>query len=494
MIELRQYQQEAVDTFLASQKKRSLIYSPTGSGKTEVAIEIAKDYLADSKRVWFLCNKINLIDQAHDRFLKSEIPHGIAQGKNSRRIYERCLIGTIQTLVNREIPTPDLIIIDEAHGVAGSKRYVNVLKQFNEARVLGLSATPFSVGLGRVVGGLGLLFEELIIAATIQDLISEGFLVDVDIYAPHKFQPNLDGVKIVSGEYDEKQLELILADKTLVDGIVDNWFSMAFGKQTVVFAHSREHAARICDHFLSREVNAAYVDYLTKDEERQSILKQFNDKAVKILCNVNIFSEGWDSPSCECMILARPTRSIVRYIQQAGRILRPYEGKKKALILDHSNTSTRFGYPTDELPLTLDRQVIEASIKGRVARLPAVCMKCGFLKKGFKCQACGHETSPPRTIHEEHGELVHLHKGKFKDFHNESVYNQLAFLCETRGYKKGWAAHKYKDIYGTWPRFPWKPEPPNDHILNYVKHQDIKWAHSSSRKQSFQGGSEQLQP
>jgi DNA repair protein RadD len=201
------------------------------------------------------------------------------------------------------------------------------------------------------------LFEDLVIGATVADLIADDYLVDCDIYAPS--EPDMKGVrssKSIDGETDFRQSDLAKAvDKpSLIGDIRDHWFRLARGKQTAVFATDIAHSKHIVETFQAADVTAEHIDYRMTDDERAAILERFANGATTVLSNCALLSEGWDCPTAEVMVLARPTRSLIRYIQMAGRVLRPAPGKERALLLDHSGSTARLGHPCDDLPLALD--------------------------------------------------------------------------------------------------------------------------------------------
>ena len=165
---LRPYQVGALDAVrqqLALGRRRIMLYSPTGSGKTECGMEIIRGARRKGKRAAFVANRIELVGQASRRMAAAGIDHGIIQGANSRDVRNDVLVCSIQTLAKRGgFPEGvDLIIIDEAHACAGSLAYRNFIARHSALPIIGLSATPFSRGLGKVHQDIGgQLFEELV--------------------------------------------------------------------------------------------------------------------------------------------------------------------------------------------------------------------------------------------------------------------------------------------------------------------------------------------
>ncbi|ARK42626.1 hypothetical protein BOC60_20300 [Burkholderia pseudomallei] len=298
---------------------RQMLYGPTGMGKTALSVGLVKGARAKGKRVAFLCNRIQLVEQASAAFRKYGIDHGVIQGQNSRREYEHVLVCSIQTVAKRGLPDVDFIIIDEAHGVAGSKDYRGIIETFAGKPVIGLSATPFAKGLGKHYDKLnGPLFERMVIASTIGELIEDGYLVDCDIYAPS--EPDMTGYKQVRnkfGELDFSDMDVGEAtDKPeLIGDIVTHWLKLAKGTPTVVFASNIAHSKHIVEQFLAAGVSAEHIDCYDDTDARRDALKRFESGQTTIISNSALLAEGWDAPFCQTLILARPTKSLIRYIQ-----------------------------------------------------------------------------------------------------------------------------------------------------------------------------------
>jgi superfamily II DNA or RNA helicase len=463
-----------------------MLYSPTGSGKTEIGMALVKAARAKGKRVAFLCNRVHLVEQTSRRFLQAGIAHGVIQGENTKRIYEPVLVASIQTVAKRGLPDVDLIIIDEAHTVAGSKDYRALIAAAKTVPVIGLSATPYAKGLGKHYDELGgALFEAMVIAATIPELIADGYLVDCDVYAPS--EPDMAGIRQARnsfGEMDYADADVgRAADKPeLVGDIVMHWLRLAKGTPTVCFASNIAHSKHIVERFVAAGVAAEHIDCYTEEAERKAILRRIETGETLVISNVGILCEGWDFPACKTLILARPTRSLIRYIQMAGRVLRPHASKTKALILDHSGTVVRLGFPIDEFPLELDDGTPKdaAASKQREALLPKACPSCSYVKMVHTCPVCGFAAEKPcGGVGVKDGELVLLNKDKKSKMPKQAFYSQLIAIAVSRGYRSGWIANKYRAYFGIWPRgLKEVPAEPTVAVMNFVTHSQIRHAKS----------------
>jgi DNA repair protein RadD len=505
---LRGYQNRTLDVLrekFREGKRRVVLYAPTGSGKTEMGMEMVRGAIAKAVSALFVANRVELVGQAWRRFFKSGITAGVIQAENTRGVDQSVIIASIQTIARRGWPRFKLLIIDEAHTVAGSKDYERLLVENPDVFVIGLTATPFAKGMARKVQGLGPIFEDIARATTIRELIDDGYLVDVDIYGPS--EPDLAGVKIVAGEYHQGQLEEAVDRPPLIGDIVTHWMRLAKDRQTVVFATSIAHSQHIVEQFHAVGVRAEHIDAYTNDEDRRAILQRFASGATRVLSNCSVLAEGWDCPSCEVMILARPTKSLIRYIQMSGRVLRPVyaagfdlatregrlaaiaaSGKARALILDHSGTAKRLGFPTDDLPLELDdgtRTMAEKKAREERAALPHPCPGCAYLMpaKVRSCPACGFRPKRPLHVDEQDGELVQMdRKNKIKTADKEIVFAELLGYAIERGFKPGWAYHKCVELYGAAPRKRLDPIEPTEKTRKLIRHLAIK--HAKSKEQS----------
>jgi len=502
-IQLRGYQEGAIGKLRSTlaRHRRVMLYSPTGSGKTEMAFVMVVGAVAKGRKVVFIANRKELVRQASRRLDAAGIAHGILQAENTRSLDAKVLVCSIDTVHRRGLPDDvGLIIIDEAHAVAGSVKYRTLLFRYNLVPVVGLSATPFSPGLGKHYDELhGPLFEALVEAVTIRELIDLGFLVDCDVFAPA--DPDLSGVKTQRGiggeiDYCETQLAEAVDKPALVGDIVQHLQRIAPGKQAVCFASNIAHSQHIVEAFQRAGIKAAHLDYHHDDDERAAVLDSFARGEITVLSNSALLAEGWDCPSCEVMILARPTKSLIRYVQMVGRVLRPHPGKARALLLDHSGTVLRLGFATDDLPLELcDGNANKAGSRKeeRKKSEPKPCPKCKFVRDAgvHECPKCGFKPQRRSDVEVFDGELVKVdRKSKKPATHDvkQHVYSQLLHVARARGYRPGWAANQYRARFGVWPRgLRDVPAAPTDELLGWLKSQAIRFAKAREKAEVQHG-------
>lgn len=484
-MKLRPYQESAkveLRTVLKSGLKRVVLYSPTGSGKSVMAMDLIKSITGNGKKVAFIANRIGLVHQFSEHLSSEGIQHGIIQGGNTYGTGLNCVVCSIQTLGRRGLPPVDFVIIDECHAVPGSNDYKKLIFSLNNIYWIGLTATPFAKGMAKVHVELSNepLFQELVIAATIRDLINQGNLVDCEIYAPH--DPDLKGVRNKRNQfgemdYNEQDLGLAIDKPELIGDIVTHWLKLATNKKTVVFATNVIHSKHIVSEFVACGFKAEHIDGYMTPEEKQPILDRFKNGETKIISNVAMLKEGWDVPSCEVMILAKPTKSLTAWVQMVGRILRPFEGKQVGIVLDHSGSVNRLGYPTDDLPLELcdgsDKKKSEQ--KEPPPKKENKCPKCHFIKKTLICPKCGFKAEKTNDVEVGIGELTKVERRVARS-DLQAWYSQLLCFEKSKNYNHGWAANKYREKFGIWPRKLTDTHiQPGKEVLDWLTSRQIAW-------------------
>lgn len=489
MGELRDYQTTALDEIrqaVAAGDRRIMLQMPTGAGKTRLAAEMVDGARGKKKRVVFTVPAISLIDQTVEAFYAEGIREiGVIQANHAMTDWTKDIqVASVQTLLRRELPQADVVIQDEAHRLY--KVMLDWTTRAPEIPFIGLSATPWTKGLGRV-------YTRLIVATTTQQLIDGGWLVPFRVFAPS--HPDLRGVHTVAGDYHEGELSKVMQQAKLIADIIETWKTKAGGRPTICFAVDRAHAATLQQRFEAAGISAAYMDCTTPLSERQTIRRRFLAGDVKVVCNVEVIGIGVDWPEIACVSYCRPTKSEIRFVQNIGRGLRPSLGKDDLLILDHSDTHLRLGFVT-EIAFAGLRKGKEPQARDVSPRLPKECKVCGYLKPYMarECPNCGDATAPPASVREfSEGELRQFN-GKRKIGKHEpfTPADKSIFLAELKGYalehgyKAGWAAVKYKVMFGVWPHHTIQHVAPlrycSPATLSWIKAQQIAWANSRKRE------------
>lgn len=386
---LRDYQKKAIDSL---NYDRDLIYLATGSGKSIIFKEIAKQAIRNDKKVCFIVYGKSIVEQASRKHF-SEITDsvcmvmGVNKFKPSHDLY-CCSISTIarsEDLSRKLISDCDLFMVDEAHN-ATSDQYKKLLEMIPKNKpVIGLTATPFWIG------NRGHSFwKNVIHPTTTLNLIQNGHLVMPKVFVPEKAM-SIDKVKKTAGDFNNNQLFVANNHYEIYQGILSIWEELGKGKSTLGFAINRTHAAVLTETFNRAGYPSAYADAETPQNERLKLIQALEKKEITCLFNVNIFSVGVDIPPIECGLMARPTSSLPLWIQQVGRMLRPYPGKKLATIIDCGANTIRLGHPLSDFEADLaERKPRGSSTSGGIAIKD--CPNCGYITatNSKECLECGH--------------------------------------------------------------------------------------------------------
>ena len=409
--------------------------------------EIARRTTKNNKRVMFLIHRKEVLDQAIETFKN--------QGVNP----DLLTAGMVQTLTRRvdKLPIPNVILVDEAHH-ALAKSYQRILNQFPKAIILLFTATPHRTGRTQ----LDQIADDIIVGQSIHELTEKGFL------APFRyFQPPGDFDSSLlkrgsTGDFTNDSMQQAMSTK-IFGHIVKQYKRIANGMQAVVYTYSIDSAIKIAAEFNSEGISAVEVDGTTPKEKRTVAVRKFREQEIKILVNVNLFTEGVDLPNVDCVIMARPTASLALYLQFSMRCLNPRPGKT-AIIIDHANNFKTFGYPDDDRDW---KQAIKSGKQKSKTLLtdPGLAIvtcdycfavvKANEVKDG-KCPICGkpikvHEAKPvsdvdlveatkerQRLIKEivKNNLLKEVATKKVSELHS---LKELQAYAKLHSYKPGWA-------------------------------------------------------
>ena len=342
---LRSYQKQAV---LAVKKNidsginKMLLHLPTGSGKTVIAAFFIQSILKKSRksRVLILAHRKEILDQTREKIIHV-IPNAsveIEQGQRTANLKSEIIIASIQSLSRRKYQYPrdhfTAIVCDECHHSLASS-WIDTLQYFmnKDIILIGLTATA-----RRTDGRSALnLFQDVAFEIEQSELQDLGFLAPIE-YHTTKTDLFLDRVKLSQGDFQTKALASVMNSPEIRAITIGAWELKASGRKTIVFCASVNHAFQLAADFQNSGYTALPVDGRTKD--REEILQKFRSGEVQILTNYGVFVEGFDEPSIECVLLARPTKSPLIYNQCLGRGLRTFPGKKNCLVIDIVDRST----------------------------------------------------------------------------------------------------------------------------------------------------------
>ena len=355
---LRPYQQKAKrEIFEAWDTTDNVMFQmPTGTGKTRLFTSIIKDINEYSKnvkepvKILIIAHRTELIDQIHENLEKYGVPHNVIAGGRDRNYKLPVNVASIQTLThpNNLAAAKKLkvqfVIIDEAHHALASS-YKKLWNLYPGSKKLGVTATPWRMNHQSFLD----LFDTLVMSMSIKDFIRQGFLSPYKYYSLRSdsdIQKTIDGIELDRfGEYSEASMEEKMDIGSIRAQLLESYLSLAEGKKGIIYAINIAHAKHISKEYESAGYITACIDSKTPSAERKELVEDFRRGKIDIIVNVDIFSEGFDCPDIEFIQLARPTRSLVKYLQQVGRGLRPTENKEHCIILDNVGMYSRFGLP-----------------------------------------------------------------------------------------------------------------------------------------------------
>ena len=491
---LRPYQSESLDNLRHAIKRgsRSIVLQlSAGGGKTSIAAEIMKGAVEKGNRAWFIVDTVELVDQAYRRFEDEGLSCGVIMGKDERTDYSKPVqVATIQTLRNRwdqvaQALRPTVIIVDECHVHHLAHSTLIDESVPSGCVVIGLSATPWRKGLGKH-------YDEIVVGATVERLIGEGYLCPVTYYAPGK--PDLDGVKTSSnGDWQEDALAEVMGDAELMGDIIQHWQQLAHDRQTIVFACNVGHSRSLCAAFKKIGVKADHIDgYMNDPEERKRIIDGYRSGEVQVLCNVGIATKGFDAPDTGCLVIARPTKSLMLHHQMLGRGIRVGALHEDCIVLDHAG-NIRNGLPTDLVPTTLDQgdlgHQMDRKKEEKDEPLAKPCPSCSYVSQLHRCPSCGFQPERRHDVEVKEGKLypvTEVHAPKWSTEGLRDLYAEMLFFSRSKGFKDGWAYHKCREFAGRAPnntkQIP--PKHPSQRTLGIIEHMRIKNLKQRAKEQA----------
>lgn len=461
-LELRDYQKRAVDWVLrcAVEKPnaRLLVVLPMGGGKTAIAAVLMNILVAKQGRTtgMFIAHREELLDNARASMLAVGIPDKMMVGPEETLGQARIMLTSadaVRSANDGVLPPVDLVITDEAHRDASDYRR-KLRSTYNDVLRVGFTATPERLD-GR---SLREDFDDMLVAAQPSELIAQGHLIAPRVLTvPHDRMPDLRGVRVTDGDFDGKELERRMSRFAVLGDIVDHWKRKAEDRVSLAFACSTAHSKAIVERFIAAGVRAVHLDGNVASSKRADTLDALREGHIDVVSSCELLAEGIDIPAIKCVIMARPTASLVVCNQQAGRCMRVLPNSNiTALILDHAGNIIRHGYPHADREWSLEN--VRAKRYKQTPTSPSLlsCPKCHeVVPSQGTCPTCKANLAPDSTTKrpslgiptELPGELVDIATATPMAT-RVAEYQRLVAFAETKGFGEEWVGKVYRAKYG----------------------------------------------
>ena len=433
--------------------KGVLMQSPTGSGKTRMALDMIAGAYAKGSSCVFAVPRRELLAQTIKTISEYGIPFGVISPDHTYNPLAKIQIAMTPTLARRldKIPAPKILFADEAHyGGAELDRVIEWSRAGGGWRV-GLSATPLKTN-GKPMSDH---YDHMEMGLPMADLIKMKRLSDFRYFAPQ--QPDLSAVASRNGEYVQSQLaDFMEADRAIIGDAVKTYRELAFGKLNVVFATSRKHAGIIKDMFNAAGITAMMIDGTMGPDERKRIILGFARREYTVLVSVALLTFGFDLAAAagmdvtvESMSDLCPRKSLPMMLQVWGRVLRMKD--QPAIIADHAGNWRENGFPDDPRDWSLDGSKKRATSDEKaepVRQCDIASGGCGFVHRPAPvCPNCGR-VYPVMSRDVEHidGELAEIDRATMvrerKQEHGRAdSLEALRELAKREGRNPRWADH-----------------------------------------------------
>lgn len=512
---LRDYQRSLLaETAKAMrQYRRICLQAPTGAGKTVIIGALVAAAIAKGLRVLILATRTRLVRQLHERMDGYGIPHGIlaasmpgyvnwgkpAQIASVDTLYRRCF-------GNRTMPMPlaDVVVFDECHLALGRTRQ-KILNAYPAAWIFGFTATP-----AKTSGApLRDQFEKLILGPAVPELIGSGNLVKPRVFSKAimtEAELTRVGTDAKTGDYKTGKLSGLMSRPKLIGDVVQNWLRIANEKRTLVFACDKAHGALLVEEFSRAGVACEQLTDSDDEATREEVISRLERGRTKVVVNCFLLSYGIDIPAVECVVLARPTRSVVLYLQAVGRGMRPSPGKDHMILIDHGRVVENLGPPAYDREWSLDEQDLNKRTMEKLAKdrkqgteTSRTCKECACTwlvsEEGNKCPSCGWQFVPKgKPVQVQQAELA-ANEFAETDFQVLETWHRQFIGCYVDRWPDRWQAKNNSGRYWAWvqviekfkrpadERMPSKfwqhtPAPPSDEVSGWVKHKMIAYAKS----------------
>lgn len=489
---LRDYQHRAIDAAarcVQRGKRRIVIYGPTGAGKTETAIGLAARINARGGRVLFICDLIPLADQSTRRFERAGLRTGVARGEDTRDTDAPVVVTSPQTLQARLrsgsgsmralLDDVRCVVVDEVHTRHGSMEEV-VLGLREDQYAFGLTATP-------MVPRLGTVWQDMVIAATTDELVDRGLLLAPSYRVPAPAASvDMTGVAPDARRGDYRDRDVAERAGRIHTELVPEYRRMlerAFpdgteAPKTLVFVATVAEAEAVARLYTEMGLGRfEAVTYQQTTAHKRALVESFHVGEIRGLCSVAVLAKGFDAPDAEVLVDLRPNASnnLTAYVQKLGRIMRVADGKKVAVVLDHAQNLETF----------------RARLQSLFANGPPP------LCPGRQTQANGAAPSfspggPKEEEEATEGVMVDGRLVRAPRQDPGDPWHDLCAVARQRGYHPYWARHKYLALTGRpvpkGTRFDPRRGPVNPDVLAWVRERNREYARRQAQERRGAGG------
>ena len=438
MYRLYDYQKSTVKEVrrqLFLKNKGVLIVIPPGGGKSVVIAEIARMATAKGNRVMFTVHRRELIKQIKQSFAKQNVDLSL------------CTIMTVRKIFNRlgKLPKPDLIIVDETQH-ARAKTYREIFDYYAGVPRLGFTGSPWRLS-GK---GFKDIYSAMVQGPTTESLIKQGKLAPYTLFG-YSLGDQSVLKKSATGDYTSSSMDKF--GQSFIHGdVIKSWQKFAKDRKTIVYCHSVAFSKEIAQEFQKAGISAAEADAKTPLKDRDQIMNEFRQGKIKVLCNYDLYGEGVNVPDCSCVVLLRPTESLVIYLQQAMRCMR-YQPHKTAVIIDQVDNFKRFGLPDRKFNWSLDDRKKTRKSNNTAGPPIRTCPHCFAVVSASynKCPICNHEfKAQSQAIKQDKDQKLHritkIHLNYLVTKKPSELKNiqELREYGKLKGYKRGWAWYQAK--------------------------------------------------
>lgn len=475
MLKLRPYQNEIKSqVYLAwtSNYRNVLLVMPTGSGKTKTFCSIVIDTMSSFPTA-IMVHRKELVQQICLTLAEEGIAHNIiasrkdisgiikaerrALGRQFYNVHAPVTVISVDTLISRENVYQDWcknilqVVIDEAGHVTKDNKWGKAREMFVNARCLGVTATPERLdkkGLGSHADGI---FDVMIQGPTTRWLIDNGYLSKYKIIAPASDYTKYLKSSSDTSDYSKQSMIEASNKSQIVGDVVDTYLKYVPGKQAILFASDVATAERMEAKFKERKVVAKSLDGTTPDGDRLESLILFREKKIQVLINVDLFDEGLDVPGIEIVIMARPTKSLSKFLQMVGRGLRISPDKEYSILIDHVGNikgpnDSGHGLPCKIRQWSLDRVVRRGNKVNFMKICSNVSCNSPYDRVNTECPWCGWDNRPaPRadggggrsTLQEVDGDLVLLDPETIRKLESKMYLEDPAVVAQRASFVGG---------------------------------------------------------